>query len=194
MFGLAKRAAVCAATIGFGSVAHANTLTIDVPLLGLGSETIGGFDPAAGTLTQAEITISGSISNTFVIETEGEAFDETYSAGFRIEGPFGMVAAAADSVTVQCEFGRFCSETRVLDASATDSRTFTDPVDLAALIGTPFLFEVVSADGGSFAGSVSVTYAFTPSAVPLPAGLPLLLGGLGALGLIRRRTRIGSEP
>lgn len=29
----------------------------------------------------------------------------------------------------------------------------------------------------------------TPSTVPLPAGMPLMLGGLGALGLLRRRRR-----
>jgi len=42
---------------------------------------------------------------------------------------------------------------------------------------------VTGTDGGSYAGVLNVT------PVPLPAGLPLLLGGLGLIGAARRRSR-----
>ena len=45
------------------------------------------------------------------------------------------------------------------------------------------------AEGARFDGTVTLTYAFTPAvtAVPLPASLPLLFGGLAALGFWRSR-------
>lgn len=42
-------------------------------------------------------------------------------------------------------------------------------------------------DTFSKAGSSSRTYSLSAVVVPLPAGLPLLLAGLGAFGLVRRR-------
>jgi len=45
------------------------------------------------------------------------------------------------------------------------------------------------AAGVRFDGTVALTYAFTPAvaAVPLPAALPLMIGGLAALGFCRAR-------
>ena len=41
----------------------------------------------------------------------------------------------------------------------------------------------------NLAGNTDLNYAFRISAVPLPAGLPLLLGGLGGIAIVRRRKR-----
>ena len=38
-------------------------------------------------------------------------------------------------------------------------------------------------------GSIAATVSYSPSPVPLPAGLPLLLGGLAAIWVARRRRR-----
>lgn len=42
---------------------------------------------------------------------------------------------------------------------------------------------------GTFSGDYHFTKSITPAPIPLPAGMPLLLGGLGLLGLIGRRRR-----
>jgi hypothetical protein len=41
--------------------------------------------------------------------------------------------------------------------------------------------------GGAITGDVAINYSIAP--VPLPAGLPLLVAGLGAFGLVARRRR-----
>ncbi len=53
-----------------------------------------------------------------------------------------------------------------------------------------FVYDDAGADTGSISDgwSIDIT-ADAVSAVPLPAGLPLLLGGLGILGLARRKRR-----
>ena len=74
--------------------------------------------------------------------------------------------------------------------------TGTDATDtsvgVAALADLDFLIGRPQAPGGTIASasgllaSISITEV---AAVPLPAGLPLLLGGLGAFGLVRGRRR-----
>lgn len=73
----------------------------------------------------------------------------------------------------------------------TDSST---PVDLAALGVNLFSFDIfrrpdqspaVNFDGKTYSVNALVKYAVAP--VPLPAGLPLLAGGLALLAVLRRR-------
>jgi len=52
--------------------------------------------------------------------------------------------------------------------------------------------ELLGAYNFAYSAQIDVTYDFTPavtppSIVPLPAGMPLLLAGLGLLGVLRRR-------
>lgn len=46
----------------------------------------------------------------------------------------------------------------------------------------------LSFSGGDVIGKISYSYTSGPAPVPLPAGLPLLLGGLGVVGLVKRRS------
>lgn len=88
------------------------------------------------------------------------------------------------------------------DLAGTDTKTVTLTSSLAPFIGTGDFAAFVIAEGNSgylgtsnsvvefdtFASSVlTVTYDYDIASVPLPAGLPLLLAGLGGLALVRRR-------
>lgn len=179
-----KRIAACVFAAVLGSAAQADTITFDTTLPGVGFETLSGFDSSLGKLTAATITISG-LAETFIsVDTTGPVI-ESFAAFFRIEGPFGLVAEDIDTAEVVCGAQQACIETRILSATATVVSTFTEPADLSALTGVGLPFEVVSASGDRFTGSASVTYTFAP--VPLPAGLPLLLLGIGGLALVRGR-------
>ncbi|MGB0661623.1 MAG: choice-of-anchor E domain-containing protein [Mangrovicoccus sp.] len=90
-----------------------------------------------------------------------------------------------------------------LTASDTDSATYTG-ADLAQFIGTgSFTSDLLAAGSSSGSGAgnlftafatsaqatLTVVYEYTPDVapVPVPAALPLLGAGLGALAMIRRR-------
>lgn len=81
------------------------------------------------------------------------------------------------------------------------SDVYSDPADLTAFIGTGVMDFYTSATTlsdatpgvdlsftGTSRGQISVTYDFDPAVtpVPLPAGAPLLLAGLGAFAVARR--------
>ena len=64
-------------------------------------------------------------------------------------------------------------------ASALALIEFLDPIGL-----DPF---AALSDGDTRRASITVSSVVLPAAIPLPAGLPLVLTGLGGLILIRRR-------
>ena len=181
----------CLAFGMLGSAAAADTITFSVDLPGVGIATLSGFDSSLGTLTEATITLSGQAQTFVSINGPGPVF-ETFNVDFRIEGPFGMVAEDSDTVQIACP-DIICIETLNLSASDSETLTLTAQSDLDAVIGVGLLFEVTSAIGDSFAGSASLTYTFDPvlTAVPLPAGLPLLIGGIGLVAFLGGRRRSG---
>jgi len=59
---------------------------------------------------------------------------------------------------------------------------------VSLLAGTDYSL-AIDAAGGDFSGGEAMTYNVSIAAVPLPAGGLLLLGGLGAFGIARRRRK-----
>lgn len=64
---------------------------------------------------------------------------------------------------------------------------FALPFTFFALGDGLYTVSLSAFDGGTLVSSVSINVIVAPAAVPLPAGLPLLVVALGGLGLIRRR-------
>ena len=64
--------------------------------------------------------------------------------------------------------------------------------ELATLFGQPIPPFVGSGPTTSTAVDLNNLVSIEVSEVPLPAGFPLLLAGLGAFGLMRRRQRAGA--
>ena len=66
----------------------------------------------------------------------------------------------------------------------------TDLASLAAFTDTPVFAAVSAPVDGTTTGSFSVTYTYddgiTPAPVPLPAGAPLLIAGIGGLAMLRK--------
>ena len=100
-------------------------------------------------------------------------FIQIFTAGDDIEAPAVLAFGFADGVLNRIEF-------YVVEGSGPNPVEILVP-DVIGLSG----FAVGATPGGSLEYKVTLEYA----AIPLPASLPLAIGGLAALGALRARRR-----
>lgn len=177
---------------------------------------VSQFDTALGTLTGVTFTLEGEVDGSFRVESVDAApATVTASLGAQIEashatlGSLGVVLPVADASFALSAFDGtidFAGTSGTAGTgNATDMVSNTLTSGLAPFLGTGTIsFDVAAAGASTGSGAGNLTTLFATSAaaavtvvydytaapvasVPLPAGLPLLLTGLGALAVLRRR-------
>ncbi|GAA6187721.1 VPLPA-CTERM sorting domain-containing protein [Litorivita sp. NS0012-18] len=184
VFSFAAAALVIAAPL------HAATLTIDGDSLATGSSlSSGAWLSPLGTVSfdgefsndcpDDEFVTAGAGGNCFDIdgsETATLSFDfDVASISFVYGGNSGVFDITA-----------FDAIGGVLDSFFQASTGSDEPAGPVTLSGTGIRSIFWQDPGFSFAVLDNITVT-TAAPVPLPAGLPLLLAGLGAFGILRRR-------
>lgn len=138
-----------------------------------------------------EISRSGSGPNGFGVSTVGNrVFGNINGESSRDGNPdntlFTLVASGVDSYDLVLT--PWMAGMLNYAYSEWNSQWFTEHAAWAAAGGTPFSFQ-----GGEVIGRLSVNVltgeVADPAPVPVPAALPLLVGGLGMMGAVARRRR-----
>ena len=174
-----------------------------------------GFDSGLGTLTAVEASLIGTASIaegeiTGLTDDDGGFLSSFIFEGFIVGyinvafyGPNRLGEPNIDFMEYSCgtpDGSGICTATygglsgaAFDDAdSATNLAAFEQAGFLWARVGSdPFPYVGTLIDGPTTrwlaTGNVTLEYVYDPAPVPLPAGLPLLMAGLGVLGLAARR-------
>lgn len=186
---LAMTSSAFATTVGFSEgvrdqVAGTTVINpVDVP-------SMGGFDLGSLAAVGDSISIHGRIVNAV------DAYTFTSATAFNVEFIFGGVALEAGGMTDSSGF--------VLDDIGSDANNTSDfslQLGMDAALMQTLTTEITGGESLIFSGGPG-TYSFIIdgsgggalydvriSAVPLPAALPLLLGGMGLLGVFGRKKK-----
>jgi len=150
------------------------------------------FDPAASVAPVAETSIFEFFLD-FTASVSGSARE---LVGVTLSSTeTDMVTAAGGSVDIEYSVGPFTTSTNkilIFDGGGTqlsDSTTFA--ATTSSVFGG-FIEGEAPVDGSATLAGYALTFDLSgtappPEVVPLPAGLPLMLAGLGALAWLRRR-------
>jgi hypothetical protein len=213
---LVRTAALLVLAVGGIGAAEATVIALPGGLIGPGPITLSAETTAAGTTgagVNPTLTLPGSYTyaNTFTAPTT--AFPSGSSYGFYDAYAFTVGGSVANSVTSTINLGSlsvsnlserlysanpgdaipvlgmppgasyFVAWTSVLPGGSGEVAV----LDAMTLAPGTYVLEirglVTGASGGSYTGQLNLT------PVPLPAALPLLVGGLGALGAFGGRRR-----
>jgi hypothetical protein len=158
-------------------------------------DTAAGFSTLSGTLVLDDTLVSAAATSATygpasITINEFAIGDAGTLDGTRVDniGIFDQFAALNSVPSDGQYYDRIAFIIRDSTAAAFSSTAFPNPLVLGDF-DIPFLFFTSSSTGAR----ERIDFRFTdltlraPSAVPLPAGLPLLLGGMGLLALVRRR-------
>ncbi|WP_272005452.1 VPLPA-CTERM sorting domain-containing protein [Roseovarius sp. ZX-A-9] len=159
-------------------------------------DTAAGFSTLSGTLVLDDTLVSAAATsatygpasitiNEFAIGAAGTL------DGTRVDniGGFDQFVGLNDVPSDGQYYDRISFIIRDSTAAAFSSTVFPNPLVLADFDAPTMLFT----SSTTASARERIDFRFTdltvraPSAVPLPAGLPLLLGGMGLLALVRRR-------
>ena len=161
------------------------TLTIDVA-----EPTVNRFATFLAMFVPSNDTFFGNDDAEAyeIFDTAGNLIEQTinitgasiWDAGTEVNGLFGSAGVEGQDITFGEDEGGVV--TRLLDINDADGNNGFEALE--ALFG-------ITGAGSITAETVlfSIDIAASPAPVPLPAGLPLLLGGLGALTFAKRRKK-----
>ncbi len=125
-------------------------------------------------------------SNDFFLGNDNPMAYEVFDAlgAFTGIGPINVLASGAWDAGTEEDDGKGAAFSGIMDMATDTIGGVVGSADLSLLLGRP------TAPGpivGSVTGLDGVLARIEISAVPLPAGVPLLLGGLGCFAFLRRR-------
>lgn len=158
------------------------------------------------TINAAGLGSVAPISELYFTAVQSSGGNAIFSADAKLTGNFGAPQISANGFSgtltqFDCLPSGICfgADYQINDLSGSLDLGLLDPgetTEVAVVLGGHSMFDGFETGGEVFAtdpsGWLSYSVSGTPptsvSAVPLPAGLPLVLTGLMALGLLRRRS------